>query len=370
MSSPLRFEVLGQQGEARRGRLETRSGVIETPVFMPVGTLASVKTLDHRDLEQLGADIILNNAYHLMLRPGDRFVAARGGLHKFSSYGGSILTDSGGFQVFSLAALRKLDEHGVTFRSHIDGSEHHLSPERLVEVQENLAPDIAMVLDECPAGGAERAAVVAATDRTSRWAARCLAARSRADIAWFGIVQGGLHEDLRRAHAEAIGSMDFNGVAIGGVSVGESPEDIERIVRFTAPLLPREKPRYLMGVGTPGDLIRGVRSGVDMFDCVMPTRNARNGQLFTWNGKLNIKNAVHRDSDDPIDADVPCFASQELSRAYLRHLFVAGEPSFLRFASLHNVAFYLALMRRMRADIEAGTFDPVALLERVEGRAN
>ncbi|MEM6531446.1 MAG: tRNA guanosine(34) transglycosylase Tgt [Myxococcota bacterium] len=367
-SRPIAFELLNADGatEARRGRLRTLHGEIETPVFMPVGTLASVKTLDDYDLERLGAGIILNNAYHLMLRPGDDMVARRGGLHRFSNYRGAILTDSGGFQVFSLEGFRKVTDEGVEFRSHIDGSLHHLTPERLVEVQENLRPDIAMVLDECPPGDADRERVIRATDRSTAWATRAVAARSRDDVAWFGIVQGGLHADLRRDHAEVIAAMDFDGVAIGGVSVGESPEDIDRIVCLTAPLLPAHKPRYLMGVGTPQDLIRGVASGVDMFDCVMPTRNARNGTLFTWRGKVNIKRAEYREDDAPLDPETPCYVSREYSRAYLRHLYAASEPTFLRLATLHNVAFYLSLMARIRADLDAGRFDPDALLSQLQ----
>ncbi|MEL6545115.1 MAG: tRNA guanosine(34) transglycosylase Tgt, partial [Myxococcota bacterium] len=278
---------------------------------------------------------------------------------------GAILTDSGGFQVLSLEGLRKVSDEGVEFRSHIDGSLHQLSPERLVEVQENLRPDIAMVLDECPPGQADRATVERATERTTAWAKRAINARKREDVAWFGIVQGGLFEDMRREHAKVIAEMPFDGIAVGGVSVGESPEDIDRIVKLTTPLLPKDKPRYLMGVGTPQDLIRGVARGIDMFDCVMPTRNARNGTLFTWQGKLNIKGAKNREDDAPIDPKTPGHVSQTYSRAYLRHLFAAGEPSFLRLATMHNIAFYMSLMQRMRDDLDAGCFDPNALLEEI-----
>lgn len=368
MAAPIDFELLGggAGGAARRGRLHTRHGTIETPVFMPVGTAASVKTLDGRDLEALGASIILNNAYHLMLRPGDDAVERRGGLHAFSNYHGAILTDSGGFQVFSLKGFRTVSDDGVEFRSHIDGSLHRLTPERLVQVQERLQPDIAMVLDECPPGGASRESVIRATDRTTAWARRALAARSLERLAWFGIVQGGLFEDLRVEHARLLSDLPFDGFAIGGVSVGESAEDIERIVRLTAPRLPVDKPRYLMGVGTPQDLIRAVDAGVDMFDCVMPTRNARNGTLFTWNGRVNIKRAQYRDDDSPLDPKTPCYVSREYSRAYLRHLHSAGEPSFLRLATLHNLAFYLSLMARIRSEIEAGTFIAKELLREIE----
>lgn len=355
----LSFEVTvrASSGEARRGRLQTGHGTVDTPVFMPVGTLAAVKALDPRDLEVLGARIILNNAYHLMLRPGTELVRAHGGLHRFSGFQGSILTDSGGFQVFSLADLRKVTDDGVEFRSHIDGALVELSPEKLVAVQEALGPDIAMVLDECPPGDAGRKRVEAAVERTTRWARRCLAARERDDVAWFGIVQGGVFDDLRAEHAAELGAMPFDGFAIGGVSVGEEADEIARIVRSTAPRLPQEKPRYLMGVGTPEDLVRGVASGIDMFDCVMPTRNARTGQLFTSRGRIVIKNAAHRESQEPLDPACGCYTCQTFTRAYLRHLYVAGEIGYHRLATLHNVAFYLDLMRNIRSEIERDIFD-------------
>ena len=363
----LNFDVLktGQGTEARRGRLQTTHGVIETPVFMPVGTLASVKSLIPRDLNEIGAPIMLSNAYHLMLRPGADLVAEMGGLHKFMGWNGSILTDSGGFQVFSLKGLRKVSEEGVEFRSHIDGSLWNLTPEELVRVQEKLGPDIAMVLDECPPGQADRETVARATDRTTRWAKRCSDSRTREDMAFFGIVQGGIFEDLRTAHVQQMTELPFEGFAVGGVSVGESPEDIARIVRHTAPLLPAEKPRYLMGVGTPADLVRGVDSGIDMFDCVMPTRNARNGQLFIWGGKITIKNAEHRHSDIPVDEHCDCHTCQNFSRAYLRHLFVGGELSYHRLATIHNLAYYVNLMQKMRDQLELGTFDAKGLLAEV-----
>lgn len=363
----VRFELLAtcDGSNARRGRLVTRHGVVETPVFMPVGTLASVKSLDARDLDALGARITLANAYHLMLRPGDELVAQLGGLHQFGGYGGAILTDSGGFQIYSLASQRQLTEDGVRFRSHIDGRLIDLTPERLVRVQENLAPDIAMVLDVCPPAQAPRSEVEWALERTSAWARRCIAARRRDDVAWFGIVQGALFEDLRKQHAADLGGLPFDGYAIGGVSVGEAPEEIDRVVRVTAPLLPATRPRYLMGVGTPADLVRGVAAGVDMFDCVMPTRNARNGQLFTSRGKITIKNAEHRESTLPVDEECACYTCRTHTRAYLRHLFVAGEISYHRLATLHNISFYLSLMQGMRDDIEAGHFDPRDWLGRV-----
>ena len=359
------FEVLKTQGTARRGRLTTLHGVVETPVFMPVGTLATVKALDFRDLGDLGARMILNNAYHLMLRPGAKLVAEMGGLHEFSRYNGAILTDSGGFQVFSLAELRNIDDHGVRFKSHIDGSPIELTPEKLVEVQEDLGPDVAMVLDECPPGQATAEQVQRAVDRTTAWAKRQIAARKRTDVSWFGIVQGGIYPDIRSRHAEIMGELDFPGFAIGGVSVGEAQEEIAKIVTHTAPLLPANKPRYLMGVGTPADLIRGVSAGVDMFDCVMPSRNARNGTLFVPGGKLNIKNAQHQRSEDPIEAGCDCHTCKNFTRAYLRHLFVAQELTFHRLATIHNIAYYLRLMTRIRAALETGTFDADALLAEV-----
>jgi queuine tRNA-ribosyltransferase len=368
-AAPVSFTLLGTHGAARRGRLHTLHGDVETPVFMPVGTMAAVKGLDAEDMHGLGAQMMLCNAYHLMLRPGDAQVAARGGLHQFMGYKGAVLTDSGGFQVFSLAKTRRVDDHGVTFRSHIDGAAISLTAERLVQVQEHLRPDVAMVLDECPPAQASRDVVVAAMRRTTAWAKRAIAARTCADVGWFGIVQGALHEDLRAEHAAVISEMPFAGVAIGGVSVGEAPADIDRIVRYTAPLLPVHKPRYLMGVGTPEDLVRGVAAGVDMFDCVMPSRNARNGSLFTATGRLSIKNAHCRDSDAPICAACACPVCKRYSRAYLRHLFVARELTYFRLATIHNLAFYLDLMARMRQAIAAGTFDEAKFLEPLTGVA-
>jgi queuine tRNA-ribosyltransferase len=361
---PLRFELLGRSSrcQARRGRVHLRHGAVETPVFMPVGTQAMVKAIDPRDLGELGARIILSNAYHLMLRPGAKAVAARGGLHRFMSFNGNILTDSGGFQIFSLRDLRKLSDAGVEFRSHLDGSLIALTPESLVEVQEDLGPDIAMVLDECPPAKASREAVVIAVERTTAWAKRAIAARRRPDVAWFGIVQGALFDELRWAHAAQMSELDFHGFAVGGVSVGESPEEITRIVGVTAPLLPEDKPRYLMGVGTPGDLVRGVAAGIDMFDCVLPTRNARNGQLFTSTGRLVIKNAEHRESDEPVDSACGCYTCSTFTRAYLRHLYVAGEVGYHRLATLHNLSFYLALMQKIRAEIESDVFDAERML--------
>jgi queuine tRNA-ribosyltransferase len=345
------FEVVAQRGQGRRGRLHTAHGVVETPAFMPVGTLGSVKALDPHDLRAIGARICLANAYHLMLRPGDVRIRDAGGLHRFIGYDGALLCDSGGFQVYSLAALRTVTEEGVRFRSHIDGALHLLTPERLVEVQERLAPDVAMVLDECAPAQADRDTVVRAMDLTTRWTERALAARSKDDVAWFGIVQGALHEDLRAAHCDAICKLPCDGFAIGGVSVGESTDDIRRIVAFTAPRLPADKPRYLMGVGTPEDIRHAVQCGVDLFDCVMPSRNARNGTLFTSEGKLSIKNARFRTDDGPLDPRCDCSTCGQHSRAFLRHLFVCEELTYHRLATIHNLRHYLSLMERLRDDL-------------------
>lgn len=370
MTRPIGFELLQKSTNthARRGRVTTPHGVVETPVFMPVGTLGAVKGLDAHDVETLGARIMLNNAYHMMLRPGSERVARMGGLHKFANYNGAILTDSGGFQVFSLSGMRRVTDKGVVFRSHIDGALIDLTPEKLVRVQEDLGPDIAMVLDECPPAQASRDVVVQAMLRTTAWAERCVNARQRPDVGWFGIVQGALFEDLRSQHVEELTQLPFDGFAVGGVSVGESTADIDRIVRHTAPQLPAHKPRYLMGVGTPEDLIRGVAAGIDMFDCVMPSRNARNGQLFTSTGRIMIKNAMHRDSEAPLDSACDCHTCSRYTRAYLRHLFVAGEITYFRLATLHNIAFYLKLMARIRAALEADAFNPDAFLAELAPR--
>jgi queuine tRNA-ribosyltransferase len=361
----MKFQLLKRSSstQARRGVLKTNHGVIQTPVFMPVGTLGSVKSLDARDVQRLGAGICLANAYHLMLRPGAEMVAKLGGLHRFSGYPGAILTDSGGFQVYSLAKLRKINDHGVTFRSHIDGSYHELTPERLVEVQELLGPDIAMVLDECPPGNADRELVERALERTTMWAKRAIEARQKQELAWFGIVQGACFEDLRIQHAKQMRELPFDGFAIGGVSVGEAPEQINSIVELTAPLLPADKPRYLMGVGTPADLIRGVAAGVDMFDCVMPTRNARNGSLFTREGKISIKNAEHKMSLKPVDAQCGCYTCTHVSRAFLRHLFMAKELTYHRLATLHNLTFYMDLMSTVRQRLDEDNFVPAEVLK-------
>jgi len=351
------FTVEARDGRARAGRLVTPHGEVATPVFMPVGTAAAVKAVLHRDLAEIGARILLANTYHLMLRPGDALVASLGGLHGFTGWSGPFLTDSGGYQVFSLAALRKLDEEGVRFQSHIDGSEHLLSPERSIAVQQNLGADIAMAFDECPPGDAARDVVEAATARTTRWARRSRDAHTRADQWLFGIVQGGVHLDLRAESARALVELDFPGYAVGGLAVGEPKPGRDRVLEEIDALLPADRPRYLMGVGTPEDLIDGVARGIDMFDCVLPTRNARNGQLFTRHGRISIRNARYRDDPRPPDPDCRCHTCRTASRAYLRHLHLAGEMTAATLMSLHNLFFYLDMMEGLRQSIRLCRFE-------------
>jgi queuine tRNA-ribosyltransferase len=364
----LRFEVLARDGAARRGRLTTARGAIETPVFMPVGTAATVKTLDPRDLEAVGARIVLANTYHLFLRPGHERVRRLGGLHRFMAWPGAILTDSGGFQVFSLGeradgrersgpGLVEIAEEGVTFRSHLDGSRQFLSPERAIEVQEALGADVIMAFDECPPSLADRAYHEVSLARTQRWLVRCRSAWTRSGAALFGIAQGGLFADLRARAIEEAATLDLPGYALGGYAVGEAPERMWEGVARDAPLLPDGKPRYLMGVGTPEDLLAGIAAGVDMFDCVLPTRTARNGLLFTSQGKLVIRNAACADDGGPADPACSCYACRTFSRAYLRHLFKAGEILGLRLNTLHNLHFYLSLMAEARQAVEEGRFE-------------
>jgi queuine tRNA-ribosyltransferase len=352
--SRLSFTLLGTDGPARRGEIVTPHGTIQTPVFMPVGTRASVKGLTTEQLQRLGPEIILNNTYHLMLRPGVDLVEKLGGVHKFMGWDRAVLSDSGGFQLFSLASIRKIREEGVEFRSHIDGAPYFLSPESSVEIQTRMGVDIAMAFDECPAYGLSHADVEKSMLLTHRWAKRSLAARGPSAL--FGIVQGGTHTDLRRRSVEEIAAMDFDGVAIGGVSVGEPKEAMFEVVDFTAPLLPKEKPRYLMGVGTPEDLVSGVAAGIDMFDCVMPTRNARNGTLFTSFGKVSIKNAKFAGDDRPLDPECSCVACTTVSRAYLRHLYTNDEIAASVYNTIHNLSFYLDLMRAIRQAIASNSF--------------
>ena len=351
------FVVESRDGRARAGRLSTPHGEVETPAFMPVGTAGAVKAVLHRDLREIGARILLANTYHLMLRPGDALVAALGGLHGFTGWDSPFLTDSGGYQVFSLAALRKLDEEGARFQSHIDGSAQLLSPERSMEVQQNLGADVVMAFDECPPGDASREVVAEASARTTRWARRCRAVHRRTDQCLFGIVQGGVHLDLREASARELLELDFAGYAVGGLSVGERKPERDRVLEHLDPILPEDRPRYLMGVGTPEDLVDSVARGMDLFDCVLPTRNARNGQLFTRRGRLSIRNARYRDDPRPPDPDCACPTCRTASRAYLRHLHQAGEMSAATLMTLHNLFYYLDIMREVRQSIRLCRFE-------------
>jgi queuine tRNA-ribosyltransferase len=339
----------------RLGQIMTPHGGINTPAFAPVGTQATVKALDPRDLQEVGAELILGNTYHLYLRPGADVVAEVGGLHRFMGWDGPILTDSGGFQVFSLAENRKISDQGAVFRSHIDGSQHRFTPEMVVHVQEQLGADIIMCLDEC-AEPYDRTYTEQALARTHAWAERCRAAQIRTDQALFGIVQGGIFADLRQASVEFLVGLDFPGYAIGGLSVGETKEQMYTILDITAALLPDDKPRYLMGVGAPEDLLEGVARGVDLFDCVLPTRLARNAALFTRHGRINIRNARFERDSAPIEEDCECYTCCHFSRAYLRHLFKAGELLASRLATIHNVHFLLQLMRDIRVAIAADRF--------------
>lgn len=357
------FDVQATVGRARAGTLNTPRGTVETPVFMPVGTLATVKALDPDELSAMHAQIILSNAYHLHLRPGDGLIRDLGGLHRFMGWHGPILTDSGGFQVFSLASLNAVSEDGVTFRSHIDGSERHFTPESVMGIETNLGADIIMQFDHVVPGQSDRAAAHDASERSIRWLERCRAefTRIKADSAenqaLFPIVQGGIFADLRRdAAARIAGAGDWHGVAIGGLSVGEAKPAMHEIMEVCDEALPRDKPRYLMGVGFPEDLIEGVARGVDLFDCVAPTRMGRNNAAFTSDGRLNLRNAVHRADDRPIEEGCGCACCRRFSRAYLRHLVQAEEMLGPRLLSLHNVHFLIAMMRRARAAILDGTF--------------
>jgi queuine tRNA-ribosyltransferase len=358
LAAAVRFEVLATEGAARSGRLTTGHGVVETPAFMPVGTRGTVRSLTPDDLRAVGAQIVLANTYHLMLRPGHELVRSLGGLHRFMGWDGPILTDSGGFQVFSLAKLRKITEEGVEFRSPVDGALHFLTPELSVEVQHALGADIIHPLDECLAYPADREATERSLELTLRWAKRSQTAHVRSASpgqALFGIVQGGTYPDLRRRAVDEMVAMDFDGFAIGGMAVGEPKDMMYDLTALVAGLLPFERPRYLMGVGKPEDLIEAVGRGVDLFDCVLPTRNARNGQAFTSQGPLVIKQAQYARDSRPLDEGCECYTCQRFSRAYLRHLFVSEELLIYRLLTLHNLHFFLSLMAAMRAAIAAGT---------------
>ncbi len=356
------FQITAQSSDsrARAGVIQTDRGAIETPVFMPVGTLGSVKSLSPEELQEAGAQIILGNTYHLYLRPGCDVIRKFDGLHRFMHWDRPILTDSGGFQVFSLAKLAKLSEEGVTFQSHIDGSKHLLTPEKAIEIQTCLGSDIMMCLDNCIQYPATRAQSLAALEATTKWAQRCKQAWQETENdsnTLFGIVQGSMFKDLRQRSADDLMSIGFNGYAIGGLSVGEPAEMMLEMADFTLPLLPEDRPRYIMGVGTPENLVELAALGADMFDCVLPTRNARNGQLFTRNGAVNISNSQYKDDTEPIDADCRCYTCRNYSRAYLRHLYLARELLAYRLNTIHNVYHFINFIKRMRVAILADTFE-------------
>ncbi|MCA9520066.1 MAG: tRNA guanosine(34) transglycosylase Tgt [Myxococcales bacterium] len=346
----MHFRLHRCDGQARRGELTTAHGTVQTPVFMPVGTRASVKGILPSQLEEIGFEIILGNTYHLFLRPGCEVIGEAGGLHRFMGWRRSILTDSGGFQIFSLEALRTINDEYVEFQSHIDGTRFRFTPELAIDVQERLGSSIMMALDVCPKLPATTDELRLAMDRTSRWAARCLAARTSANLL-FGIVQGGTDPQLRRQHAATLTSMDFDGFAIGGLSVGEPVAAMYETTAVVAPLLPAEKPRYLMGVGTPADLLHSIAAGIDMFDCVMPTRNARNGSLFTRDGVVVLKQARYRSDHRPLDEECSCYGCRHVTRAYLRHLYTCGEPLSVVLNTLHNLQFYADLIAGARQAI-------------------
>jgi len=361
------FEILAADGAARRGRLTTAHGAVETPVFMPCGTYGTVKAMTPAALDRAGTQVLLGNTFHLMLRPGDETIRDLGGLHQFMQWPGPILTDSGGFQVFSLGELRKISEEGVIFRSPINGDRVALSPEISMAVQRNLGSDVVMIFDECTPYPATPDQARGSMELSLRWAQRSRAtfdalqngkpaALGEGESLLFGIVQGGMYPDLRHESLAGLIDTGFDGYAIGGLSVGESKEDMDEVLRALAPALPWPKARYLMGVGTPGDLVRGVELGIDMFDCVLPTRNARNGHAFTSTGAVRIRNAIHKQDPNPLDAACDCYACNHFSRAYLHHLDRCGEMLGAMLMTEHNLHFYHALMARLRASIETGTF--------------
>ena len=360
------YELIKRDGRAKRGRFHTVHGVIETPVFMNVGTIAAIKgAVSTADLEEIGTQVELSNTYHLHVRPGDQVVKKLGGLHKFMAWDKPILTDSGGFQVFSLAGLRKIKEEGVYFNSHIDGRKIFMGPEESMQIQSNLASTIAMAFDECPSSVAERKYMQASVERTTRWLARCKEEMARLNSLddtinkhqmLFGINQGGVYEDIRIEHAQQIAEMDLDGYAVGGLAVGETHEEMYRILDAVVPCLPVARPTYLMGVGTPANILEAVDRGVDFFDCVMPARNARHAKLFTWQGSINLKNAKYTRDDGPIDPQCDCPVCRRYSRAYLHHLFKAEEMLAMRLSVMHNLYFYNTLTRRIRDNLDAGTF--------------
>lgn len=350
------YQLLNRQGRARAGLFHTAHGVIHTPVFAPVGTQATVKALTPGQLSDVGASLVLANTYHLYLRPGDELISNMGGLHRFMGWNGPILTDSGGFQVFSLAARREIDDHGVTFKSHIDGSSHRLTPEKSIAIQENLGADIIMAFDEC-APPYDRQYSEQAMARTHAWAERCLEVKTRTDQALFGIVQGGVFPDLRAQSAALLADLDFPGLAIGGLSVGESKEEMLAMLEVVDPILPEGKPRYLMGVGTPEDLVHGVSRGIDIFDCVLPTRLARHKTAWTRQGRVNLSNAAYAEDPSPIEDTCDCYTCANFSRAYLRHLITAKEMLSATLLSIHNLRVLVKLAQDMRQAILQDQFD-------------
>lgn len=350
----MKFTLLASDGAARRGRIDLARGTIETPAFMPVGTYGTVKAMDPDELHAIGAEIILSNTFHLMLRPGVEVIAAHGGLHEFMAWDGPILTDSGGYQVFSLGEMRTLSEQGVNFRSPVDGSPVFLGPEQSIAVQKSLGADIVMVFDECTPYPASEEAALRSMELSLRWAERSKASFGSHAAALFGIVQGGMHEGLRERSLSGLKGIGFDGYAIGGLSVGEPRGEMLRILDFLAPELPAHLPRYLMGVGKPEDIVEAVRRGVDMFDCVIPTRNARNGHLFVESGIIRIRNSAYRGDTRPLDEQCACHTCRNYSRAYLRHLAVCNEILGARLNTLHNLHYYQSLMRDLRTAISAG----------------
>jgi len=352
----MRFELISTDGDARAGIMKTAHGSVPTPVFMPVGTYGSVKTVTPAELGEAGTTMILSNTYHLFLRPGSDLIERLGGLHRFMGWEGPILTDSGGFQIVSLSDLARVDDEGVTFRSHLDGSSHRITPELAVAIQQQLGTDVAMCLDEVVDPLSDRETAVRAVMRTGRWAERCLTSRTRADMALFGIVQGGTHPDLRVLSAQGLVEMGFDGYAIGGLALGEDRVKTWEAVSTATRVLPVDRPRYLMGMGTPADLLDGIERGVDMFDCVMPTRNARNGTLFTSGGKLSVKTRAMKDDPAPPDPGCSCYTCRHFSRAYLRHLYTTGEMLGFRLCTIHNLSYYHQLVSGARAAILTGSF--------------
>ncbi|MGQ0579620.1 MAG: tRNA guanosine(34) transglycosylase Tgt [Betaproteobacteria bacterium] len=362
----MRFEILARDGPARRGRLTLAHGTVETPAFMPVGTYGAVKTMSPEDLRSVGAQVVLGNTFHLWLRPGLEVIRAHGGLHRFTGWDGPILTDSGGFQVFSLGEMRKITEEGVRFRSPVNGDACFLSPEESMGIQRVLGSDIAMIFDECTAFPADRRQAAESMQLSLRWARRSRRAHEGNGNALSGIVQGGMYEDLREASLKGLTDIGFDGYAIGGLSVGESKEDMQRILRHTAPSLPAGAPRYLMGMGTPADIVAAVASGIDMFDCVMPTRNARNGWIFTRNGTIRLRNSRYRDDTGPLDPACECYTCRHFSRAYLHHLQRINEILGAHLNTVHNLFYYQELMRGLRDAIGAGRFSEHAAGLRLE----